>query len=66
MTHPSFDQTASAELTADMFYEIHPQLWGKGIMREAFAEVVRFAIEDVGCVEVKVCQVGMVTPMVPS
>lgn len=32
-----------------MFYEIHPQLWGQGIMSEAFAEVLRFAMEEVGC-----------------
>jgi hypothetical protein len=31
-----------------MFYELHPQLWGKGIMSEAFTEVLRFAMEEVG------------------
>lgn len=39
-------------LRGDMFYEIHPQLWNKGIMSEAFDEVLRFAIETVGCVKV--------------
>jgi RimJ/RimL family protein N-acetyltransferase len=38
-----------------MFFEIHPQLWGRGIMKEAFEEVVRFAMEDVGCSKLKVC-----------
>jgi RimJ/RimL family protein N-acetyltransferase len=41
-------------LRGDMFYEIHPQLWNKGIMSEAFDEVLRFAIETVGCVKVVV------------
>jgi RimJ/RimL family protein N-acetyltransferase len=54
LTHPTVDQTASAELVGDLFYEIHPQLWGKGIMSEAFAEVVRFAMEDMGCLTVTV------------
>lgn len=31
-----------------LYYEIHPQLWGQGIMSEAFAEVLRFAFEEVG------------------
>lgn len=37
-----------------MFYEIHPQLWGQGIMSEAFVEVLRFAMEEVGCAVVQV------------
>lgn len=35
-----------------MFYELHPQLWGQGLVTEAFAEVLRFAFEEVGCVSV--------------
>lgn len=52
--HPTLDQTASAELSGTLFYEIHPQLWGKGIMGEAFKEIIRFAMEEVGCMDVKV------------
>lgn len=52
--HPSFDQTASAQLCGTMFFELHPQLWGRGIMSEAFREVVRFAMEEVGCMELSV------------
>jgi RimJ/RimL family protein N-acetyltransferase len=37
-----------------MFYELHPQLWNQGIMSEAFAEVMRYAFEVVGCTEVTV------------
>nr|ODN90943.1 hypothetical protein L204_05782 [Cryptococcus depauperatus CBS 7855] len=46
---PSFEQLKKAGLTGKMFYEIHPQLWGQGIMSEAFVEVLRFAMEEVGC-----------------
>lgn len=37
-----------------MFYEVHPQLWGQGIMSEAFVEVLRFAMEEIGCTAVQV------------
>ena len=37
-----------------MFYEIHPQIWDQGIMSEAFSEVLRFAMEEVGCCKVTV------------
>ena len=37
-----------------MFYEIHPQIWDQGIMSEAFSEVLRFAMEEVGCCKVLV------------
>ncbi|EIW71380.1 hypothetical protein TREMEDRAFT_42784 [Tremella mesenterica DSM 1558] len=47
--HPTFQQCDEAGLTGTLFYEIHPQLWGQGLMREAFREVVRFAMEEVGC-----------------
>ncbi|KAK8849737.1 hypothetical protein IAR55_005072 [Kwoniella newhampshirensis] len=46
---PTFEQYTEAGLTAYMFYEIHPQLWGQGVMSEAFVEVLRFAMEEVGC-----------------
>lgn len=41
-------------LVGKMFYEVHPQLWGQGIMSEAFVEVLRFAMEEVGCTLVQV------------
>jgi RimJ/RimL family protein N-acetyltransferase len=47
-THPTFAETSKAALKGTMFYELHPQLWGKGIMSEAFTEVLRFAMEEVG------------------
>lgn len=47
-SHPSFAETTKAALKGTMFYELHPQLWGKGIMSEAFTEVLRFAMEEVG------------------
>lgn len=50
--HPPASVRAEAGLVGKMFYEIHPQLWGQGIVSEAFAEVLRFAIEEVGCVAV--------------
>ncbi|WVQ84752.1 hypothetical protein IAT38_006909 [Cryptococcus sp. DSM 104549] len=51
-TQPSFAQIAKTGLEGKMFYEIHPQLWGQGIMSEAFVEVLRFAMEEVGCTKV--------------
>lgn len=53
-TLPTFDQTTSSSLVGNMFYELHPQLWGQGIMGEAFREVLRYAFEVVGCTEVTV------------
>ncbi|WVQ74316.1 hypothetical protein IAR50_003914 [Cryptococcus sp. DSM 104548] len=50
---PTFAQLHQAGLTGKMFYEIHPQLWGQGIMGEAFVEVLRFAMEEVGCAVVQ-------------
>ncbi|ODN99137.1 hypothetical protein I350_07293 [Cryptococcus amylolentus CBS 6273] len=52
-TQPTFAQLHQAGLTGKMFYEIHPQLWGQGIMGEAFVEVLRFAMEEVGCAVVQ-------------
>nr|XP_031858411.1 uncharacterized protein CI109_006174 [Kwoniella shandongensis]KAA5525483.1 hypothetical protein CI109_006174 [Kwoniella shandongensis] len=52
-TQPTHAQYSKAGWTAKMFYEIHPQLWGQGIMSEAFIEVLRFAIEEVGCAVVQ-------------
>lgn len=48
-THPRFAQTTQVKLTGNMFYELHPQVWGLGLMSEAFDEVLRFAMEEVGC-----------------
>lgn len=50
--HPSFADTAAAKLEGKLFYELHPQVWGQGLASEAFAEVLRFAFEEVGCVRV--------------
>lgn len=47
-------QTQAARLHGDMYYEIHPQLWGLGLMSEAFVEVLRSAMQDVGCTTVSV------------
>lgn len=47
--HPTFAQTSAGKLKAKMFYEIHPQMWGQGIASEAFGEVLRYAMEEVGC-----------------
>ena len=52
--HPTSEQCAQAGLHATMFYEIHPQLWGQGLMTEGFTEVLRFAMEEVGCTKVMV------------
>ena len=52
--HPTFDQTAQVRLVGKVFYEIHPQLWGQGLMSEAFGETLRFAFEEVGCTKVEV------------
>ncbi|AAW45686.2 hypothetical protein CNBH1830 [Cryptococcus deneoformans B-3501A] len=48
-TQPTFEQFKKMGLVGKMFYEVHPQLWGQGIMSEAFVEVLRFAMEEVGC-----------------
>ncbi|OCF35172.1 hypothetical protein I316_03214 [Kwoniella heveanensis BCC8398] len=48
-TQPSFKDMDKAGVTGKLFYEIHPQLWGQGIMSEAFEEVLRFGMEEVGC-----------------
>lgn len=53
-TQPTFTETIKAQLKGKIFYEIHPQLWGQGLMSEAFTEVLRFAFEEVGCVAVEV------------
>lgn len=50
--HPSSEACQRAGLVGKMFYELHPQLWGQGIVSEAFAEILRFAFEEVGCVSV--------------
>ena len=52
--HPTFQLASEAGLKGSMFYELHPQLWGRGIMSEAFSEVLRFALEEVGCTSVQV------------
>jgi RimJ/RimL family protein N-acetyltransferase len=52
---PTFAETSEAQVKGKIFYEIHPQLWGQGLMSEAFTEVLRFAFEEVGCVVVEVC-----------
>jgi hypothetical protein len=52
-SHPTFDQTAKVSLIGKVFYEIHPQLWGQGLMSEAFGETLRFAFEEVGCTVVE-------------
>ncbi|ODN94800.1 hypothetical protein L198_04945 [Cryptococcus wingfieldii CBS 7118] len=52
-TQPTFAHLHQAGLTGKMFYENHPQLWGQGIMGEAFVEVLRFAMEEVGCAVVQ-------------
>ncbi|ORX37671.1 hypothetical protein BD324DRAFT_656022 [Kockovaella imperatae] len=49
LTHPTFAEMDAARVYGSLFYEIHPQLWGKGLISEAFTEVLRFAIEECGC-----------------
>lgn len=53
-TQPTFEQFKQGGLAGKMFYEVHPQLWGQGIMSEAFVEVLRFAMEEIGCTAVQV------------
>nr|XP_019043466.1 hypothetical protein I302_08044 [Kwoniella bestiolae CBS 10118]OCF22396.1 hypothetical protein I302_08044 [Kwoniella bestiolae CBS 10118] len=48
-TQPTFEQMHQNKVEGKLFYEIHPQLWGQGIMSEAFEEVLRFGMEEVGC-----------------
>ncbi|KAK4684973.1 hypothetical protein P7C73_g5189, partial [Tremellales sp. Uapishka_1] len=62
-TQPTFEQTHEAALVGEMFYEIHPQLWGQGLMSEAFKEVVRFAFEEVGCSKV-IVKSGQANPQI--
>ncbi|WVO24640.1 uncharacterized protein IAS62_006008 [Cryptococcus decagattii] len=52
-TQPTFEQFKQGGLMGKMFYEVHPQLWGQGIMSEAFVEVLRFAMEEIGCTAVQ-------------
>lgn len=52
--HPTFKQCQDAQLVGSLFYELHPQVWGRGLAGEAFAEVLRVAIEELGCVKVHV------------
>ena len=52
--HPTLDQCTKVSLMGKVFYEIHPQLWGQGLMSEAFSEMLRFAFEEVGCTMVEV------------
>ncbi|KIR71681.1 hypothetical protein I310_04358 [Cryptococcus deuterogattii CA1014] len=52
-TQPTFGQFKQGGLMGKMFYEVHPQLWGQGIMSEAFVEVLRFAMEEIGCTAVQ-------------
>ena len=40
---------ATAGVTGSLFYELHPQVWGKGLMTEAFERVLTFAMEEIGC-----------------
>lgn len=47
--HPTFAQCSKGKLIANMYYELHPQVWGLGLMSEAFGAVLRFAMQDVGC-----------------
>lgn len=54
-THSTFAETTQAKLVGKVFYELHPQLWGQGLMSEAFTEILRFAFEEVGCTVVEVC-----------
>jgi len=54
---PTFAETGEAQVKGKIFYEIHPQLWGQGLMSEAFTEVLRFAFEEVGCVAVEVSKI---------
>nr|XP_018260228.1 uncharacterized protein I303_07145 [Kwoniella dejecticola CBS 10117]OBR82386.1 hypothetical protein I303_07145 [Kwoniella dejecticola CBS 10117] len=48
-TQPTFQEFGKYKIEGKMFYEIHPQLWGQGIMSEAFEEVLRFGMEELGC-----------------
>ena len=60
-TQPTFEDCDGAKLNAEMFYEIHPQLWGNGLMSEAFTEVLRFAMEEVGCCKLIVSVLSMLS-----
>lgn len=50
--HPTAADCERVQLTGKMFYELHPQVWGQGIVSEAFAEVLRFAFEEIGAMAV--------------
>ncbi len=54
LTQPTFAECDSAKLVGKMYYELHPQLWGQGIVSEAFAEVLRFGFEELGCTSISV------------
>lgn len=46
--HPTRELLKDVGWKGKMFYEIHPQLWGLGLMGEALEEMLRFGFEDVG------------------
>ena len=46
--HPTFAQMDEVNAKAYIFYELHPQLWGKGLMSEVFVEGMRYCIEEIG------------------
>ncbi|WWC92859.1 uncharacterized protein L201_007820 [Kwoniella dendrophila CBS 6074] len=48
-TQPTFNEFEKQEIEGKLFYETHPQLWGQGIMSQAFEEVLRFGMEELGC-----------------
>ncbi len=53
-THPTREVLRSVGWKGKMFYELHPQLWGMGLMSEAVEEVVRFGFENVGVESIEV------------
>ncbi len=53
-TWPTRTDTRSTRLRGKMFYELHPQLWRMGLMREAVEEVVRFGFEELSMEEISV------------
>ena len=54
LRHPTMQEMDVLQTIATIYYELHPQLWGQGLMSEAFVEGVRFALEECNVSRVRV------------
>ena len=54
LRHATMQQMDEAQASATIYYELHPQLWGQGLMSETFVEGVRFAFKECNVSRVRV------------